>query len=123
MASSGNNPPPGLSPSAVIAAAFAAGVTAIDVLKAAAAGSISLAQTAQADLDKLIVAAGGQPAPHATADPSPEKAVAAAFAAASTAIAVLKTEAAGQSAVSRTAQADLDALITQAGGTPPASKA
>jgi hypothetical protein len=115
-------PPPDLSPAAAEAAAFVGAEAAIDVLKATAAGGSSLSQTAQADLDQLITDAGGTPP--TPPDPVPEPpavVVPTAFAAAETAIDALKAQAANAARLAQTAQADLNKLITEAGGTPPPS--
>jgi hypothetical protein len=51
---------------------------------------------------------------------SPNAAIAVAFSEAETAIGALKTQAADAASLSQTAQTDLNQLITEAGGTPPA---
>jgi hypothetical protein len=56
-------------------------------------------------------------------DPPLNAQIAAALTQAETAITFLKTQAASASIVARTAQADLDQLIREAGGTPPAPHA
>jgi hypothetical protein len=111
-------PPPTIPPSGVIAAAFSQAETAIDVLKMQAAGAGTLAQTAQADLGKLITEAGGTPQP-APPQPDPDHEIAAAFSQAETAIGTLNTQAADAAGLAQTARADLNKLITEAGGTPP----
>jgi len=116
------SPPPSMPPSGLIAAAFSQAETAIDALKTQAAGAGSLAQTAQADLGKLITEAGGTPpAPPQPAPPQPDsdQAIAAAFSQAETAIGTLNTQAADAAGLAQAARADLNKLITDAGGTPP----
>lgn len=61
------------------------------------------------------------PLPGPPPDLSPGALVAAAFTEAETAIDILKTQATSPSPVAQTAQTDLNQLITEAGGTPPAN--
>ena len=109
-------PPPDPSPQAAVAAAFAQAEADIDFLKTQAASTtVSVQQQAQDDLNALVTDAGGT----VPSQPSPEAAVAAAFAQAEAAIDFLKQQA-GTPSVSQQAQADLSALIVDAGGTAPA---
>jgi hypothetical protein len=124
----GGTPPPAPtpidpSPDAKVTTAFSAAEHAIDALKLRAANAARLSQAAQSDLNKLITEAGGTPPPAPTPPvPAPTPPVdpnSAVLASAETAIDTLKTQAADAAAAAQAAQADLNKLITDAGGTPP----
>ncbi|MGJ5083181.1 RebB family R body protein [Bradyrhizobium sp. HKCCYLS3013] len=110
-------PPPNPSPSAAVAAAFAEAESAVTALKLQASSASSLAQTAQADLNQIVTDAGGTTP---STPPNPSSSIATAYADAASAIDTLKAQAATANGLAQTAESDLNKLITEAGGTPPA---